>query len=191
MRLILHLKPWPFRSFWLCLTCVHLRQIQNVKVTHSHSSVKKKHPLPMARQVVREYLEWGKENLKSSAIDMPLVWLWVNYLFQMYHGHWNHLAFLTFHNFQLSCLILFEMKAHLGIAGMSVFHCVFLQHCMWLQIRGEAKEGQAWTTEDTAKAVHESFLWRWLQFQVNYPLKNMLMPHENVTNCCLMPIRWW
>lgn len=80
------------------------------------------------------------------------------------------------------------MKAHPGIAGMSVFHCLFLfllcnQHCMWLQTRAEVKEGQAGTIEDTARAAHESFLWRQTSIPSETPSEKHVNALWNVNNC--------
>lgn len=82
------------------------------------------------------------------------------------------------------------MKAHPGIycRDVSLSLCLFLfllckQHCMWLQTRAEVKEGQAGTIEDTARAAHESFLWRQTSIPSETPSEKHVNALWNVNKC--------
>lgn len=71
---------------------------------------------------------------------------------------------------------------------VSLSLCLFLflfcnQHCMWLQTRGEVKEGQAGTIEDTARAAHESFLWRRTSIPSETPSEKHVNALWNVNKC--------
>lgn len=88
------------------------------------------------------------------------------------------------------------MKAHPGIAGMSVFHCVFFfSFCVTnivcnCRLEEKLKKGklgpQRIPPERHMKVSSEDEL----QFQAKRPLKNMLMPYEMLISDVLTPVRW-
>lgn len=189
--LIVHLKPRRPSSFWLCPTCAHAEQIQNVRVTHCHFSVKK-HPTPTpslprstwasecsgpGSKKRRRKKEQGHRHVFGSTL--------VQLLFPMIHVI---LLFIHLITLNIMLNIIWNESSSWYCRDVSLSLCLFLflfsnQHYMWLQSRGEVKEGQAGTVEDAARAAHESFLWRLTSIPSETPSEKHVNALWNVNKC--------
>lgn len=186
VTLIVHLKAWPGTSFWLCLTCLHLRQIQNVLVMHSHFSVHKS-TLPSHSQT------------QTSQFRAAITFWFMVSASQSVHrssqSHHSHVLFPHVLVTLTSSVQSLKWKVFLPVLG--IFHFVFcflrftIAHCTnWKRQKRTIKK----TNKPGSHTVGRSFVTVPsdvdLDCKSNHLLKNTLVPGESANHSRLIPLRW-